>query len=101
MIKHIVMWKLKSKTLPLEQCIDALLIKKTLEGLKDKIEEIQKIEVGFDFSGDETAWDIILYSEFASKEDLNNYQKHPAHVSAGQTVIKPNTFDRRMIDYEI
>lgn len=95
------MWKLNDKTTPLAQCAEAIKIKETLEALNGQIPEIVKLEVGFDFSETDSAWDIVLYSEFATKEDLDNYQKHPAHVAAGKAVIAPYTNDRKMIDYEI
>lgn len=100
MIKHIVIWKLKAKTEPIEQCEDALAIKKVLEALPGKIPGLLHAEVGFDYSRKETAGDIVLYSEFESREALAAYQNHPAHVEVGKTV-RPRTFDRRMIDFEI
>lgn len=100
MIKHIVCWKLKNKTEPLQECADALAIKTVLEGLVGKVPGLIHSEVGFDYSKTETAGDIVLYSEFESRTALKNYKNHPAHVEAGKTV-RPRTYDRRMIDYEI
>lgn len=100
MIKHIVIWKLKNKTLPLTECEDALAIKAALEDLQGKIPGLIHIEVGFDYSNKETAGDIVLVSEFDSKEALANYQNHPAHVQVG-TIVRPRTHHRRMIDYSI
>lgn len=100
MIKHIVIWKLKNKTEPLDQCEDALAIKDALENLDGKIPGLKHIEVGFDYSKKETAGDIVLVTEFDSRDALAAYQNHPAHVEVGKTV-RPRTFDRRMIDYEI
>jgi hypothetical protein len=100
MIKHIVCWNLKNRTLPIDENEDALLIKQTLENLKGKISGLLHIEVGFDYSSKETAGEIVLYSEFESKEALASYQNHPEHVAAG-TIVKPRTCERRMIDYVI
>lgn len=100
MIKHIVIWKLKNKTLPLLACEDALAIKSALEDLQGKIPGLLNIEVGFNYSEKETAGDIVLVSEFESKEALASYQNHPAHVHVG-TIVRPRTHDRRMIDYLI
>ncbi len=99
MIKHIVIWKLKNKTLPIEKCEDALAIKAALQALVGKIPGLLTVEVGFDVRGKETSGDIVLYSEFESKEALENYQSHPEHVKVGKEVVRPRTFDRRMIDY--
>lgn len=100
MIKHIVCWKLVNKTLPLEQNPDALAIKEVLEALQGKIPGLLHVEVGFDYSEHETAGDIVLYAEFASREELAGYFDHPAHVAVGK-IVRPRTCERRMIDYEI
>ena len=99
MIKHIVIWKLKNKTFPLEECQDALVVKDALENLVGKIPGLLKAEVGIDCRGKETSGDIVLYSEFESKEALENYQDHPEHVRVGREVVRPRTCDRKMIDY--
>jgi hypothetical protein len=100
MIKHIVCWKLINRTGHPEHNADALAIREALHGLRGRIPGLLHIEVGFDFSGKETSGDVVLYSEFESREALALYQHHPLHVEAGKTV-RPRTCDRRMIDYEI
>jgi hypothetical protein len=100
LIKHIVIWNLKNRSFPTEANEDALLIKRTLENLMGKIPGLLHIEVGFDYSCNESSGDIVLYSELASKEALENYQIHPAHVAAG-SIIRSRTCERRMIDYVI
>ncbi len=99
MIKHIVCWKLINRTEPIEENSDALTIREVLHGLRGKIPGLLHLEVGFDSSGKETAGDIVLYSEFESREALAGYQHHPLHIEAGKTV-RPRTCERRMIDYE-
>lgn len=101
MIKHIVIWKLKNKTIPLEKCKDALAIKDALEDLAGKIPGLLNVEVGFDCRGKETSGDIVLYAEFASQEALENYQSHPEHVRVGKDIVRPATCDRMMIDYQV
>ena len=100
MIKHIVCWKLINRTEPLDKNPDALAIREALHGLRGRIPGLVHIEVGFDYSGKETAGDIVLYSEFTDREALAAYQNHPLHIEVGKTV-RPRTRDRRMIDYEI
>ncbi len=100
MIKHIFVWELKNRTEPLSECEDALAIRNALQNLRSDIPGLLHLEVGFDYSNKETAGDIVLYSEFESKEALAAYQNHPAHVEVGKTV-RPRTQNRRMIDYEI
>jgi hypothetical protein len=100
MIKHIVCWKLVDRTTPLETNSHALAIREALHGLRGRIPGLIHLEVGFDFSGEESAGDIVLYSEFESREALAGYMHHPLHVEAGKTV-RPRTCERRMIDYEV
>ncbi len=100
MIKHIVCWKLLNRAKPLEENSDAMAIKTALEDLRGKIPGLLHLELGLDFSGKDSAGDIVLYTEFESKEALIAYQEHPAHVEVGK-IVRPRTCDRRMIDYEI
>lgn len=100
MIKHIVCWKLVDRSTPLEENKDALAIREALHGLRGRIPGLLHLEVGFDFSATESSGDIVLSSEFATREDLAGYMHHPLHVEAGK-IIRPRTCDRRMIDYEL
>ncbi|MCX7820728.1 MAG: Dabb family protein [Brevinematales bacterium] len=93
MIKHIVMWKLKDKE-------KALIIKDKLESLNGKIPGLIKLEIGLDFSKTQESADIVLYSEFESREALLNYQSHPEHKAIIPLVSEAKE-ERRMVDYEI
>jgi hypothetical protein len=97
MVKHIVCWDITDKNKLKEH---AQQVKNVLENLNGKISGLIKIEVGFNYSDAETAADIVLYSEFESKEVLASYMTHPLHVEAGKTV-RPVTCNRRMIDFEV
>lgn len=100
MIKHIVMWKIKENVEGRSQLENGKLVKDRMEALKSEIKEIINIEVGLNIVEAEQAYDIALYSEFASLEDLNIYQKHPAHLEvvkfAGQFLES-----RVVIDYKV
>lgn len=95
MVKHIVMWKVKDKN---DETLNK--IKADLESLKDKITEIEKIEVGIDFNGSEAAYDVVLYSEFKNQEGLDTYQNHPEHIKVAQ-FVKSVVSSRAVVDYEI
>lgn len=97
MIKHIVTWKINEDE---NKEAVALQIKEKLESLQDKTEGIIKIEVGIDYSKTEMSADLVLYSEFESKEALENYQIHPLHQEAGK-FIKSKTHSRVLTDYEV
>ncbi len=100
MIRHIVIWKLKENANGNTKMQNAALIKSRLEALAGKIPGILKMEVGFDISGTEESGDIVLYSEFESKEALNNYQEHPEH-KAVMPFVKEARSERRLVDYQV
>ncbi len=94
MIKHIVMWKLKEEN----KEKNAMKIKNDLEALKNKIEELKSIEVGINFNESEAAYDVVLYSEFESKEDLDSYQNNKDHKEVG-AFVRTCVIDRKVVDY--
>jgi heme-degrading monooxygenase HmoA len=100
MIKHIVMWKLKETVNGNSEYENALNIKNKLEALNGKIPGLVKIEVGIDFSKTESSKDVVLVSEFETKEDLDHYQVHPEH-KALIPLIAEVSLDRTVVDYEI
>lgn len=97
MVKHIVMWNIKDSENK-EEVLKTL--KEKLEALKGDIQEIQNIEVGFNYNPSDAAHDVVLYSEFNSKEDLDAYVIHPAHVAVGQ-YVRSVVKDRVVVDYEL
>ena len=99
MIKHIVLWKLAAQAEGADKQENALTIKRILEDLKGKVPEILRIEVGIDFSKSDASYDVALYSEFASRADLDAYQNHPLHKKAAEFVGKVRT-ERVVVDYE-
>ena len=100
MIKHIVVWKLKESAEGCSKIENAKKMKAMLEGLQSVIKEIQYIEVGLNVNSSEAAYDIVLYSEFQSREALEIYQKHPEHERVGEFVGKVR-LERKVVDYEI
>lgn len=100
MVKHIVAWRLKEKALGNSKEQNAKLIKTKLENLVGKIPGLLKAEVGINFAQDDSASDVVLYSEFESKEALAAYQVHPIHKEAANFVLECRT-ERRVIDFEV
>ncbi|VGO12703.1 hypothetical protein PDESU_01257 [Pontiella desulfatans] len=96
MIKHIVMWTFKEGVGEAEK----LEMKRQLEALKGVAPTLIDIEVGLDVLGSEQSKDIVLYSEFASMDDLKAYANHPAHLKVG-AFIKPLVCERHAVDYEV
>jgi hypothetical protein len=99
MIKHLVMWKLKDFAEGATKEQNAKKMKTDLEALKNKIPQIRHIEVGVNFLPSDAAYDVALYSEFATEEDLALYQKHPEHKSVGAFVEKVRE-SRVVVDYK-
>lgn len=100
MIKHIVMWRLKEQAGGATKEENAQKMKQMLEALKGMISEIVQIEVGINRLESPAAYDVVLYSEFASLEGLNAYQIHPEHEKCKEFIGKIVS-DRAVVDYEI
>ena len=98
MVKHIVIWKLKASAEGASKEQNAAKIKTTIEALKTKIPQIKHIEVGVNIVPSDAAYDVALYSEFASVQDLDIYQKHPEHVAAAG-FVKKVVDGRVVVDY--
>jgi len=56
--------------------------------------------VGTNSLASPAAYDVVLYSEFASFEGLNAYQIHPEHEKCKDFIGKI-ACDRAVVDYEI
>jgi len=93
MIKHIVMWDVPKRS-------DTLDIKHQLEALKADIPTIIDIEVGIGDSDEHGVSTVVLYSTFASFDDLQTYQNHPKH-QAVIPFMQSVTTARKVVDYEI
>ena len=98
MIKHIVLFKLtpfnteEGKKLKLNE------IKTALLGLKDKIDCLLTIEVGFNANPSEI-YDLALTTTFKSMNDLNIYAKHPDHLEVAK-LIGAVKAERACVDFE-
>ena len=100
MIKHIVCWNLYENAAGKTKRENALEIKERLLDLKNKIPQIQSIEVGI--NSDKASpdnYDVVLITEFKNFEDLETYQKHPDHQSFVDFVT-PLRSNKVAVDYE-
>lgn len=98
MVKHIVIFKLKEEIAKEEKWDIMNRFKAAIENLPTKIPFIRKVEVGLNMNPSET-WDMALYSEFDSLEDVKAYSVHPEHVAAGK-IIADAKKNRACVDYE-
>ena len=94
MIVHIVMFQFKDEN----KEANIVKTKAMLEALVDKIEPLNRMEVGVDFNRSERAFDLSLYSTFDTEEDLRSYATHPAHLEV-VAYIKEVTLASKVVDY--
>ncbi len=99
MIKHIVMWRLKDSALGNEKAGNARLVREKLEALRGRIPGLLRLEVGLDFSATDNSAEVVLVTEFESREALAAYQAHPEHQAVVVFVSQVVT-ERRLVDYE-
>ncbi len=95
MVKHIVFWNVR----------DDENKQKNMETMREKLTSLKGIvpglisaEVGFNYNP--KGYDVALYSEFESKEALDGYQVHSAHLEVKKFVHSVIT-DRACADYEL
>ena len=99
MVKHIVLFKLKDEFPATEKQALMKQFKEAIEALPAKITFIRKVEVGLNMNPGET-WNIALYSEFDTLEDVKAYAVHPDHVAAGKIIAEAKE-SRACVDYEL
>lgn len=101
MIKHIILWKLRSELSAEEKQAAAQAIKKGLEGLKGQIPGLLDIHVQATGQLASSNADIMLDSTLESEDALKCYAVHPAHVAVANGIVRPNTEVRTCLDFEI
>ncbi len=94
MIVHIVMFTFKEEN----RAENIAKAKEMLEALVEKIDPLLSMEVGVDFNGSERAMDLSLISTFETKEGLQEYATHPAHLEV-VAFIKEVTVTSKVVDY--
>lgn len=100
MIKHIVMWTLKDEAEGQGKAANARKMKELLGALPALIPVIVELEVGLDVFAAAPACDVILYTAFATRADLEAYQAHPEHQKV-VGFVKQVAASRSVVDYEI
>ncbi|MBC8569384.1 Dabb family protein [Zongyangia hominis] len=98
MIKHIVFWNLKEEAAGGDKIRNGQLIKEKLEGLVGVVPGLLSAQVGVNFNPN--GYDLCLCSELASKEALDGYQCHPAHLAVKEFVHQV-ICERAVVDYEM
>lgn len=101
MVKHIILWKLRSELSEAQKKEAALAIKQGLEGLKGQVPGLVDIHVQATGQLASSNADIMLDSTLESEEALKGYAVHPAHVAVANGIVRPNTEVRTCLDYEL
>jgi heme-degrading monooxygenase HmoA len=99
MIKHIVMWRVRGDD-GVERQRNLALLKAEFESLRGRIPGLLALEVGVDVSRIDYACDVVLYSEFDSREALAAYAEHPEHLRVKRALGDLRTA-RHQVDYEV
>ncbi|MBQ6790879.1 MAG: Dabb family protein [Paludibacteraceae bacterium] len=100
MVKHIILWKLRSDLSEAEKREKALAIKQGLEGLKVQVPGLIDIHVQIDGRLETSNADIMLDSTLDSFDSLKGYAVHPAHLAVANGIVRPNTELRTCLDFE-
>lgn len=101
MVKHIILWTLKSDLSDSEKTKVKNEIKTGLENLKGKIPGLVDIKVNVEKRLDSSNADLMLDSTFENEETLKVYAKHPEHVAVADSKVRPFTALRSCLDFEI
>lgn len=97
MVKHIILWKLKSEYNTDDIKND---MKKTLESLVGVVPGLIELKLQTEKLPTSNA-DVMLYSVLESSEALANYAIHPEHVKAADTKVRPFVEARLALDFEV
>src|SRR6187431_1654106 len=98
-IRHIVMWNVRGEDAVAREHNLALL-KAEFESLRGRIPGLLQLEVGVDESRIDYACDVVLVTEFASREALAAYAEHPEHLRVRHALGDLRTA-RHQVDYEV
>jgi len=99
MVKHIILWTLKDSLSEDEKAKVKAEAKCALEALAGNIDGLIDIKLVTDLLPSSNG-EMMLDSSFESAEALARYQKHPLHVAAADTFVRPYTASRLCTDYE-
>lgn len=100
MVKHIILWTLKSDINELEKVKIKQHIKMALEGLSGKISGLKEIKVNINPLSSSNA-ELMLDSLFENEASLKAYSTHPLHVAVADKYVRPYTATRTCMDYII
>ncbi len=98
MVKHVILWVLKSEYSDSEKEEIKRGIKEGLEGLAGSIEGLVDIRVNTEPLASSNC-DVMLDSTFEDARALERYAAHPLHVAVATGKVRPYTASRTCMDY--
>ena len=99
MVRHLILWKLKESLSIEEKEKVSRDIKEHLEALVGKVPGRISLKIVINEMVSSNA-DLMLDSTLESEEALTVYQKHPEHVLAADTYVRPFTEVRMCLDFK-
>lgn len=100
MVKHIILWTLKSDLNDNDKEKIKQHIKMALEGLSGKISGLREIKININPLPSSNA-ELMLESLFDSEEALKGYSTNPMHIAVADKYVRPYTAIRICMDYII
>ncbi len=100
MVKHVILWTLKSQYSESEKDEIRKGIKEGLESLKGKIPGLIDIKVNTTGLASSNC-DVMLDSAFEDEASLKGYSTHPEHVAVANGKVRPFTETRSCFDYHV
>lgn len=94
MIRHIVLWRLKSPGADFDS------IRNALRAQLGRIPGLLNVEVGRSFNHGRRGVDFALTCDFASRADLEAYHRHPVHLET-RALVDPLIAEHWIADYEV
>ena len=101
MVKHIILWTLKSELSDTEKETIKAGIKEGLEGLVGKVPGLLDVKVQTAGRLCSSNADVMLDCTLESEEALKAYAVHPAHVEVANTKVRPFTALSSCLDCEM
>jgi hypothetical protein len=92
MIRHIVLWRLKSPD-------QFETIRAALEAQLGRIPGLMHLEVGRSFNTGRRAADFALVCHFENEASLEAYHRHPVHMET-RAIVDPLVSDHWIADYQ-
>ena len=97
MIRHIVMWRVHGDT-PEQRDQARMKVKSSFESLRGSIPGMRHLEIGLDSSNIDYACDVVLLTDFETRQALEDYAIHPEHLRVRDELVGVRT-SRHQVDY--